>query len=99
MEQGMFVGLASQKVRKKKSRTDFIAYDYITETPISVEIESSAEVSSHREHVLKNMEPVKWHDELGFKKCHLWSKSLKSKQVYDNASDEQREGVEFFLIE
>jgi len=55
LDKGMFIGLASQKVRKGKLRTDFVAYDYLADIQISVEIESSEEVRSHPEHVLFNM--------------------------------------------
>ena len=58
MAKGYFLAVAIQKVRKGKYRTDMIAYDYNAKAPISVEIESEAEMESHPEHVRFNM--MKW---------------------------------------
>jgi len=86
-----FVSIANQKVKKGKLRTDLIAYDYETNTPISIEIESYAEVESNPQHVLLNMK--KW-PELGFKLCHMWSRNKKIQTIYDEQlSDEEKKFV------
>ena len=95
LETNMFVTLATQKIRKGQDRTDLVAYDYTTQTPISVEIESISEVNSHREHVRYNM--VKWPD-MGFDKCHVWSKNHKIQRIYDALDDEEKNGVEVMPI-
>ena len=74
------MAIAIQKVRKGKYRTDMVAYDYNTKTPISVEIESEAEMESHPEHVRLNM--MKWR-ELGFKKCDIWSYAKNLEELYN----------------
>ena len=96
MDMGMFVTVASQKVKKNVDRTDLIAYDYSRDIPISVEIESISEVQSHPEHVRYNM--VKWR-KMGFSECHVWSSSPKVKQIYEAELDEnEKEGVQVFVI-
>ena len=95
MRDGTFVAVASQKVVKGKDRTDLVAYDYETDTPISVEIESVSEVRSHREHVRYNM--VKWR-RMGFGQCHVWSESPKIHEIYDRLDGKEKEGVSAFLI-
>ena len=80
LAKGYFLAVAIQKVRKGKYRTDMIAYDYNAKAPISVEIESEAEMESHPEHVRFNM--MKWM-ELGFKKCHIWSYAKNLEGLYD----------------
>ena len=80
LAKGYFLAIAIQKVRRGKYRTDMIAYDYNTKTPISVEIESEAEMESHPEHVRFNI--MKWR-ELGFKKCHIWSYAKNLEGLYD----------------
>jgi len=95
ISKGYFLTMANQTVKKGKLRTDLVAYDYESETPISVEIESSAEVESHNEHVKLNM--VKWQD-LGFKKCHVWSKNSKIQNIYDSLTNEEKESVEIFVV-
>ena len=84
LKKGYFLAMAEQKIREGEYRTDMVAYDYTTDTPISVEIESEAEMDSHPEHVRLNM--VKW-EELGFRKCHMWSYSKKLETEYDNMKD------------
>lgn len=64
----MFIHIAFQKVKKDKLRTDLVTFDHTTETPISVKIESFAQINSHHPHVNLNM--IKWKD-LGFKECHV----------------------------
>ena len=80
LAKGYFLAVAIQKVRKGKYRTDMVAYDYNTKTPISVEIESEAEMESHPEHVRFNI--MKWR-ELGFKKCHIWSYAKNLEELYN----------------
>ena len=80
LAKGYFLAIAMQKVRKGKYRTDMVAYDYNTKTPISVEIESEAEMESHPEHVRFNM--MKWR-ELGFKKCDIWSYAKNLEELYN----------------
>ncbi|MDE0267264.1 MAG: hypothetical protein OXK17_09700 [Thaumarchaeota archaeon] len=95
LDMGLFVAVASQKVTKGRDRTDLVAYDYEDDAPISVEIESVVEVQSHPEHVRYNM--VKWRD-MGFGRCHVWSKSPKVQQIYDRLSDEEKRGVRVTVI-
>ena len=95
LNMGMFVAVASQRVVKGRDRTDLAAYDYDSELPISVEIESASEVRSHPEHVRYNM--TKWR-KMGFGQCHVWSKSPKIKDIYDSLSDEERGGVEITVV-
>ncbi|MDE0266646.1 MAG: type IV secretion system DNA-binding domain-containing protein [Thaumarchaeota archaeon] len=90
-----FLCVAPQKVRKGKRRTDLVAYDYETATPISVEIESAAEVHRHPEHVKLNM--TKW-EEMGFEECHVWSTHAGITGIYDGLADEQKKGVRLFVV-
>lgn len=91
----MFVCVASQKVKKGILRTDLVAYDYTTETSISVEVESFIETNSHPQHVKLNM--IKWKD-LGFSACHVWSKNPKIQDIYEKLTDEEKENVEIFVV-
>jgi|APSaa5957512535_1039671.scaffolds.fasta_scaffold03904_5 hypothetical protein len=95
ISKGNFVTVATQKVKKNKLRTDFVAYDYDTESPISIEIESGAEMNSHKSHVKLNM--IKW-SELGFKECHVWSVNPKIQDVYDSLTELEKEGVKIFVV-
>jgi len=95
LKKGMFVTLASQKIRKGKDRTDLVAYDYDNHIPVSVEIESVVEVQSHPEHVRYNM--TKW-GKLGFEQCHVWSKSTNLKKIYYGLNDKERQGVKIAVI-
>lgn len=96
LKQGLFVATASQRIKKGTDRTDLVAYDYEREAPISVEIESASEVSSHPEHVMYNM--TKW-DRLGFAECHVWSKSPKIRGIRDALEDgEQKKRVSVMVI-
>ena len=70
LDRGYFVAVASQRIHEAVDKTDLVAYDYSTDTPISIELESGSECVSHLEHVRYNM--TKW-PRLGFKKCHVWS--------------------------
>ncbi len=90
-----FITLANQTVKKGKLMTDLVAYDYLHDLPISVVIDSSAEVDSHPEHVKLNM--TKWRD-LGFGECHVWSKNSKIQDIYDSLSDEEKKSVKVFLV-
>ncbi len=94
-KEGHFITLANQTVKKGKLMTDLVAYDYLHDLPISVEIESSIEVDSHPEHVKFNM--TKWRD-LGFSECHIWSKNPKIQDIYDSLSDEEKKSVKVFLV-
>ena len=84
-----FVGLASQKVQKGKNRTDLIAYDYVNQKAISLEIESEVEAETHSHQVVKNM--LKW-PELNFHKCEVWSFNPIIQKIYDDqkAIEEQK---------
>lgn len=95
ISKGNFITIATQKVKKNKLRTDFVAYNYDTESPISIEIESDAEMKSHPEHVKLNM--VKWRA-LGFKECHVWSTNPKIQDVYDSLTEDEKEGVGIFIV-
>ncbi|MDA7991344.1 MAG: hypothetical protein MPK30_09655, partial [Gammaproteobacteria bacterium] len=86
----MFLAVAPQRVKKGEDRTDLVAYDYDNENPISIEVESESEVQSHPEHVKYNMK--KWH-KMGFKECHVWSKSSRIRQIRDTLQEEERKGV------
>ena len=90
-----FVALASQKIRKDRDRTDLVVYDYDNRMPISVEIESTAEVQSHPEHVRYNM--TKW-PRLGFEQCHVWSKNPKIAQIFDGLDEKEKHGVRAIVI-
>ncbi len=93
--EGHFITLANQTLRKGKLMTDLVVYDYLHDLPISVEIESSIEVDSHPEHVKLNM--TKWGD-LGFSECHVWSKNPKIQEIYDSLNDEEKKSVKIFLL-
>ena len=96
LNKGYYLTIANQKIRKGKLMTDLVAYDYTTETPISVEIESDNEIKSHQfGHVKLNM--VKWKD-LGFKECHVWSTNPKIQTVYNSLSDEEKKSVKIFVV-
>ena len=95
ISKNMFIVTASQTVRKNKFRTDFVAYNYTTDTPISVEIESNIEVKSHPEHVKLNM--IKW-KEMGFSECHVWSKNNTIQSIHDGLSEEEKERVKIFTV-
>ena len=90
----MFVAVASQRISKGRDRTDLVAYNYETGIPVSVEIESASEVSSHREHVRYNM--VKWR-KLGFGACHVWSTSPKVREIYDTLDERDKKVVELVV--
>jgi len=94
-KEGHFITLANQTVKKGKLMTDLVAYDYLHDSPISVEVESISEVDSHPEHVKLNM--TKWKD-LGFNECHVWSKNSKIQEIYDSLSDEEKKSVKIFLV-
>jgi len=96
LKKKFFLTMANQIVRKGKLMTDLVAFDYEQEIPISVEIESSIEKSSHREHVKLNM--LKWKD-LGFKECHVWSTNPTIQTTYDSLTNEQKEHVEIHILE
>ena len=83
LKKGYFFTMAEQKIRRGEYRTDFVAYDYNTKTPISVELESKNEIMTHPEHVRLNM--LKWQD-LGFKKCHVWSYGSNLEQIFTELS-------------
>ena len=96
LQKGLFVTLALQKIKKDKDRSDLIAYSYDTGKSISVEIESSSELSSHPEHTRYNME--KW-KKMGFDACHLWSSNPKLSEIYKSQTpDEYKKDVEVFII-
>jgi len=95
LENGFFLAMAPQKVKKGKDRTDLVAYDYQTNSSISVEIEPLAEVMSHPEHVLYNME--KW-PKLGFDKCHVWSKSPKIREIKEKLPESLKSKVQIFVL-
>ena len=95
LKKEMFVAVAIQKVVKGKDRTDLIAFDYINDNPISIEIESVSEVQSHKEHVRYNM--IKWRD-MGFSTCHVWSKSKKVREIYNTLDEKEKEDVHVFII-
>ncbi len=91
----MFVTMAGQKIRKGQDRTDLVAYDYGSQLAISVEIESESEVNSHREHVRYNM--TKWKN-MGFDRCHMWSKSPKILKIHDSLDGEEKKDVRLMSI-
>ena len=95
LKKEMFVAVAIQKVVKGKDRTDLIAFDYINDNPISIEIESVSEIRSHKEHVRYNM--IKWRD-MGFSACHVWSKSKKVREIYNTLDEKEKEDVHVFII-
>jgi hypothetical protein len=72
-----------------------IVYDYASETAISVEIESKTEVDNNPEQVRFNM--TKWRD-LGFGKCHVWSKSRKVEKIWELLGDEAKD-VMLFIVD
>lgn len=97
LNKGYFLAMAGQTVRKGQNRTDMVAYDYATDTPISVEIESEAEGKSHLEHVRFNM--MKW-PELGFRKCHMWSFYSKIGQEYENMKEGKiKANTQIFILD
>ena len=71
VQNGFFVGMAQQSLQNM-DLTDLVAYDYRTGEAISVEIESKPKISSHPEHINKNM--IKW-KQMGFDRVHVWSYS------------------------
>ena len=92
----MFLCVATQTVKRGKLRTDLVAYDYDTATPISVEIESYAEMKRHPEHVKLNM--TKWAD-LGFEECHVWSTHPGIADIREGLAEEQKRRVRTFVVE
>ena len=86
-----FVGLARQELHKGTDLTDYVAYDYDTNTPISVEIESKSEVDSHPEQVVKNM--TKW-PAMGFGACHVWSPNPKISEILEKEKIDAAKGKE-----
>ncbi len=96
LEHRNFLCVATQTVKKRRYRTDLVAYDYETETPISVEVESAAEIRRHPEHVKLNM--VKWRG-LGFGRCDVWSTDNGIEGIYENELNrEEKEGVRVFVV-
>ncbi|MDI1495486.1 MAG: ATPase [Cenarchaeum symbiont of Oopsacas minuta] len=93
-KKGWFVCIANQTSQNRHYRPDLVAYDYRTDSAISVEIESRTEVESHPEHVRFNMK--KWRD-LGFSKCHVWSASHSITKCRDGL-DEDASRVEIFIV-
>ena len=92
---GYFLAMADQRIRKDVDRTDMVAYDYNTDTPISVEVESVSEQTSHAEHVRYNM--VKW-PELGFRKCHVWSFNPGIEQERESLGNDTRGDTVVFVL-
>jgi GTPase SAR1 family protein/DNA-binding MarR family transcriptional regulator len=90
----MFISLAIQNAGNSRLTSDMIAYNYETDTVISIEIESTSELLSHPEQTRYNM--LKW-KELGFTECHVWSKSPKIQEIKDNLGSDARD-VHVFLI-
>ena len=96
LQKGLFVTLALQKIKKDEDRSDLIAYSYDTGKSISVEIESSSEISSHPEHTRYNM--LKW-KKMGFDACHLWSSSPKLLEIYEShIPKEDRKNIEAIVV-
>ncbi len=95
LAEGLFVAMASQRIKKGRDRTDLIAYDYSRDVPISVEIESVSEVQSHQEHVRYNM--TKW-PKMGFSECHVWSKSQKIRQIWAGLDEEEKKRISPIVI-
>ena len=95
LKKGYFLAMTPQKIRKGKDRTDLVAYDYENDCPISIEVESLAEVMSHPSHILYNME--KW-PKLGFDLCHVWSLSPKIKKIKEKLPDRLRQKVQTFVL-
>lgn len=95
LRQGFFVAVADQTVRKGVDRTDLVAYDYETETPVSIEIESVSEVRSHSEHVRYNM--TKWRG-MGFGMCHVWSKSRSVLKVFEDLDESEKKSVKVTVV-
>ena len=95
LRQGFFVAVADQTVRPGVDRTDLVAYDYETGTPVSVEIESISEVRSHPEHVRHNM--TKWRA-MGFGMCHVWSKSRAVLRVFEDLDDDEKRSVKVTVV-
>ena len=77
------------------NRIDFIAYDYDRNISIAVNVESSAEVHCHQEHVLKNM--MKW-QEMGFDECHVWSENNEIREIMSRLNQNTRENVRAYVI-
>jgi hypothetical protein len=92
---GCFVGPARPIGRENRLASDIIAYDYHSETAISVEIESKTEVDNNPEQVRFNM--VKWKG-LGFGRCHVWTKSRKVERILESLGDEAA-GVLLFIVD
>jgi len=95
IDNGLFVAVASQRIRKGQDRTDLVAYNYDRGQPISVEIESTSEVQSHPEHVRYNM--TKWAG-LGFDACHVWSKSPRIRRIRDGLDGDGRDAVSVIVV-
>lgn len=90
----MFISLATQNAGNGRLTSDMIAYNYETDTAISVEIESTSELQSHPEQTRYNM--LKW-KELGFTECHVWSKSSKIQEIKDKLGTDASD-VKIFII-
>jgi len=94
-ERQWFFCVAGQTPKKDVPRTDLVVFDYENNMPVSVEVESAAEIDSHPEHVICNM--TKWRD-MGFGRCDVWSTSPKLQEVYDELDENEREGVTIHLV-
>ncbi len=97
LKRRFFLCVATQTVKKGKMRTDLVAYDYETSTPISIEIESFAEVKRHPEHVKLNM--TKWRD-MGFSRCDMWSSNPNIQRIYDEdlTADGEKDDIQIFVV-
>lgn len=92
---GNFLTMAIQDHRKDRRYTDLAAYDYREEIPISIEIESDAEVKTHPEHVKLNM--VKWR-EMGFSECHVWSTNPEIGRIRETLPSSEKDKVRIFIV-
>lgn len=86
-----FIGVAGQKVKKDRNRTDLVAYDYLDFKSISIEVESKSEAASHRHQVVKNI--LKW-PELNMHKCEVWSFNDLIQEIYDDQMEIEAEKKE-----
>ncbi len=94
---GFFLEMAVQLGRNDWHHIDMVAYDYNTDSPISVRIEPEGKVDSHPELAGQNMQ--KW-VESGFSEYHAWSFNKELEDEYDRIGEGPiKEKVTAFIMD
>ena len=95
VSKGDYIAIANQNMTGV-DRTDLVAYEYSSQSAISIEIESEGEVSSHPEQVAYNMK--KWRM-LGFRRCEVWTKSRPVGKIYEKLEPGPKKDVSIHTVE